>query len=146
MEQMIVEEGLNQPICDLILNGLEAFNYSYFQARSIDMEQFVVYTKDETGKVIAGVCGASMKGGKEGPWIEISFAWVDEPLRRQGLGRRLFLRLEEFAHSKNCNYMQVFTWAYQAVGFYEKLGFTQVGSIPNWIEGHDAIFFRKHLK
>jgi ribosomal protein S18 acetylase RimI-like enzyme len=37
------------------------------------------------------------------------------------------------------------TWTFQAPGFYRKLGFAEVGRIPNYPPGHDRIFFMKRL-
>lgn len=142
---MIVAEGQVQEICDQIWNGVESFNQSYFRNRSIDVVQFVIYEKDEQGNLIGGVCGSVFHNSNDGNWIDIDFAWVDEKHRLKGIGRQLFTRLDLFAKDKTCRYIQLFTWAYQAIGFYQKIGFVSVGTIPQWVEGHDAIFLRKFI-
>ena len=101
--------------------------------------------KDENSKIIGGLCGYIFKS-QLGSWAHVDYAWVDESRRLQGLGTELFKRAEIFVRAKNCKTMQLFTWAYQAVGFYEKLGFECIGVIPRWIENYDAVFFRKELK
>ncbi|MGL5626412.1 MAG: GNAT family N-acetyltransferase [Candidatus Rhabdochlamydia sp.] len=70
---------------------------------------------------------------------------MDERKRGQGIGTQLFKRAEILARTKNCDYIKLFTWAFQAVGFYKKLGFECVGTIPKWIENYDAVFFKKKL-
>jgi GNAT superfamily N-acetyltransferase len=138
----IIEESFNPDVCNTILNGIEDFNIRFFQQKdsSIERSPFVIYAKDENSKVIGGLCGSVF-----GSFAHIEYLWVDEGRRLQGLGTQLFKKAETFAKTKNCQIMQLYTWSYQAVGFYEKLGFECIGLIPKWIENYDAVFLRKEL-
>ncbi|WP_206425200.1 GNAT family N-acetyltransferase [Rickettsiales endosymbiont of Stachyamoeba lipophora] len=61
------------------------------------------------------------------------------------MGRKLFAELEQYAKSKNCKYIQLDTFEFQAKPFYEKLGFKCIGTIKEWIKGYDWHFMRKVL-
>jgi GNAT superfamily N-acetyltransferase len=143
----IIEESSNPEVCKKILDGLEDFNMHFFRQKdaSLEVNSFVIYARDENSKILGGLCGYTFES-QCGSWAHVDYAWVDESRRLQGLGTELFKRAEIFARTKNCQTMQLFTWAYQAVGFYEKLGFECVGVVPKWIENYDAVFFRKELK
>ena len=41
--------------------------------------------------------------------------------------------------------MQLDTLAYQAPGFYRRLGYEQIGDLPGWPAGSRRLFFRKAL-
>jgi len=143
----IITESSNPEVCAMILNGLEDFNLKFFKKKhgSIDLGTFVIYAKDGHSQIIGGLYGYIFESGV-GSWASVDFAWVDESRRNQGIGTELFEKAEVLARMKNCTHMQLFTWAYQAVDFYKKIGFECVGIIPEWIENHDAVFFRKKLK
>lgn len=142
----IVVESSNPDICSMILNGLEDFNMKFFRQRyeSLEVNSFVIYAKDAHSKIIGGLYGYIFESAF-GSWANVDYAWVDESRRHQRIGTQLFEKAEILARTKNCDYIQLFTWAYQAVDFYIKLGFECVGIIPKWIENYDAVFFRKKL-
>lgn len=141
----IVVESSNPEVSGVILDGLEDFNMKFFnqQNAALDVNPFVIYAK-EGPKIIGGLNGYLFEGDL-GAWAHIDYAWVDESRRGQGVGTQLFEQAEILARTKNCKHIQLFTWAYQAVDFYKKLGFECVGTIPKWIENYDAVFFRKKL-
>jgi len=143
----IIEESSNPEICNTILDGLKDFNMRFFRQKdaSLELNPFVIYAKDENSIVLGGLCGY-ISESQFGSWAHVNYVWIDESRRLQGLGTELFKRAEIYALTKNCQTIQLFTWAYQAVGFYEKLGFECIGVVPRWIENYDAVFFRKKLK
>jgi len=42
----------------------------------------------------------------------------------------LFKQIEAYARSKNCRYLELETGEWQARGFYEKVGFTVMTTLP----------------
>ena len=144
---IFIEEETNEDLCRRIRDGLEEFNAQFFDRKygSIDVSTFVIHAEDEEAQVIGGLFGYVCSGTDSGAWAHVDFAWVDEKVRLKGIGTQLFERVETLARMKGCNRIQLYTWAYQAVGFYEKLGFDCVGRIPQWIDNHDAVFFTKRL-
>ncbi len=142
----IIVESSNPDACNVILNGLEEFNMGFFRQKyeTLEVNLFVIYAKNDQSEIIGGLCGYIFEGAN-GSWAHVDYAWVNENRRNQGLGNQLFEEAEILARTKNCSHMQLFTFAYQAVDFYRKLGFECIGIIPKWIENYDAVFFRKTL-
>jgi len=136
-------DSSNPKVAEKILEGLENFNINYFATHhgNRDHHTFVIHAKDADGKVIGG-----LSGGIFGSWAYVDYASVEPEWRGQGLGTNLFLKLEELAKQHNCDTIQLFTFEFQAVGFYEKLGYERVGIIPKWVEDtYDACFYKKRL-
>jgi GNAT superfamily N-acetyltransferase len=144
IEYSITVDANNPQIAGKILDGLENFNIVFFKefdGKDRKLQPFVIYAADSDGTHIGGLCG-----GIFGTWAYVDYASVEPAWQNMGVGTQLFMKLEEHLKSHNCEYVQLFTWEYQAVGFYEKLGYTCVGTIPNWIENtYDAYFFKKQL-
>jgi len=145
-EYEIVTEVSNPDVCSKILEGVEDFNMKFFKQKypSGEVDNFVIYAKDESAKIIGGLSGYVVKNSL-GSRATIDLVWVEESHRHQGIGTELFKNAETLAREKNCRHIQLFTWEYQAVDFYKKLGFECVGVIPEWIDNYDAVFFRKKL-
>jgi ribosomal protein S18 acetylase RimI-like enzyme len=96
--------------------------------------------RDENNEIVAGINGHTW-----GASCEIKQLWVAASQRRRGLGRRLLEAAEAEAIRRGCVQMLLSTHSFQAPGFYEKLGFERIASIPNYPRGHEQIFFKKVL-
>jgi len=70
---------------------------------------------------------------------------VQEELRGQGLGRELILQGESEARSRGCIGAYVNTFDFQAVGFYDRLGYVVFGQLDDFPPGHSRYFLRKQL-
>jgi ribosomal protein S18 acetylase RimI-like enzyme len=101
-----------------------------------------VYILDREGVVVAGLIGRMHHIPK---WLEITVLWVDEPLRGQGLGRKLMERAEEQARARGCRYARLTTADYQAPGFYERLGYHCYGTLEDCPPGETVHLYRKDL-
>lgn len=55
--------------------------------------------------------------------LHIKYLFVEEPYRRQGVGRQLMEEALEFGRKRGCTFAFVETMSFQAPTFYEKLGF-----------------------
>ncbi len=76
-------------------------------------------------------------------WLEIRHLWVAEALRHQGLGRQLLLTAEREARLRGCDHAHVDTYSFQAVPFYERLGYSVFGRIEDYPPGHTRVFLQK---
>ena len=66
--------------------------------------------------------------------------------RRQGIGRQILLAAEREAIERGCQYAFLDTMQFQAPAFYEKLGYSQAGVIPDWdSHGHAKYYFVKAI-
>ena len=93
--------------------------------------------------------GGELAGGLTG-WTwdgcgGITSLWVAEPLRGQGWGARLMAAAErEIAH-RGGDRALVSTMSFQAPGFYRRLGYDEVGRVPEMPGGSEKHQFLKRL-
>ena len=106
-----------------------------------DGRWLAIFVRDETGTVVAGLHGWTWGGTGF-----IRTLWVREDLRRHGLGARLVARAEHEAVRRGCRVMHLDTHDYQAPGFYRRLGYEEIGTLPGWPDsGSTRVFFQKTL-
>lgn len=100
-----------------------------------------VIARDANNTIVAGLIGNIY-------WqcLYIKDLWIDEGLRKQGIGRQLMQRAEDNARSHDCNFIWVQTFSWQAQGFYQKLGFRIVGQLDDYPPDHTFFTLRKDLK
>lgn len=78
---------------------------------------------DYEGDVIAGISAVTSRGV-----LSIDMLWVDEPMRDQGIGRRLVQMAEEDARTRFCAQARV-TVTTGSVAFFTGLGYTISGVV-----------------
>jgi ribosomal protein S18 acetylase RimI-like enzyme len=105
-----------------------------------DYKPLAIFIRDELGVVTAGVTGFSWGGG-----CRITALWVDENLRKQGIGAALLGTAEEEARKRGCRVVVLETHGFQAPDFYRKLGYTEAGFRPDYPIGDGEYFFFKQL-
>jgi GNAT superfamily N-acetyltransferase len=106
-----------------------------------DGRWLAIFVRDDTGTVMAGLHGWTWGGTGF-----IRTLWVRDDLRRHGLGVRLVTAAEREAVRRGCRVMHLDTHSYQAPGFYRRLGYEAIGTLPGWPdESSTRVFFRKAL-
>ncbi|WP_424814261.1 GNAT family N-acetyltransferase [Roseococcus sp. YIM B11640] len=124
---------------DVILDGLVAFNEAAIQRPGRAKADLAVLVRDE-GRTVGGAIGSSYYG-----WAVIDLLWLPAALRREGLGRRVMAAVEEEARARGCIGVRLDTYSFQARGFYEKLGFTLFGTLPDHPPGHTRYWLAKRI-
>lgn len=99
-----------------------------------------IFVYDDDGRTVAGIAGHTWGG-----CCEIKQLWVDESLRRQGLGRQLLSQAAEEAKRRGASWIVLSTHSFQAPDLYRRLGFEEVGRFDDYPVGHAQIFLRKRL-
>jgi len=79
-------------------------------------------------------------------WLFVELLVVPESLRGRGLGSELMKRAEDEALGRGCHSAWLDTFEFQARGFYERLGYTCFGELPNYPTGFARYFMRKALR
>lgn len=95
--------------------------------------------RDADGAVCGGLWGSTAHG-----WLYTQMLVVPEQARGRGLGRRLMHTAEAEARRRGCAHAWVDT-QFGAVGFYEHLGYSVFGRLPDFPRGFDRSFLRKAL-
>jgi GNAT superfamily N-acetyltransferase len=105
-----------------------------------DGESLAFLVRDESGRIVAGICGNTWGGA-----CEIRQFWVEESQRHHGLGSKLFRAAEQEARRRGCTQIVLMTFSFQAPAFYERNGFEVVATIENHPRGHQNFLMRKRL-
>jgi GNAT superfamily N-acetyltransferase len=78
-------------------------------------------------------------------WVYVDWLWVEEALRRQGLGGRLLAAAEALAQEHGCLGVHLNTWSFQAPEFYRKQGYVEVGRVDDMPPGATRHWFAKRF-
>jgi GNAT superfamily N-acetyltransferase len=119
-----------------VLNGLVEFNSLH--AAPSKAEALCVALRDTSGVVIGGLFGKTIYD-----WLAIEHLFVPEQLRKSGTGTRLLATAEQQARECGCIGAWLDTFSFQARGFYERLGYSVVGTIPDHPKGGARYFMMK---
>ena len=94
-------------------NLIRSYNRSIRE--TAESEPLNLYIEDEQGQLLAGLVAETF-----GNWLEIEYLFVKDDLRGQGIGSQLLQRAESEAKNRNCRYVFVNTYQFQAPAFYQK--------------------------
>ena len=104
--------------------------------------ELTVQVRDDTGELVGGVSGWTW--GDAGG---MGMVWVHPESRGAGVGSRLLRDFEAEALSRGCTHVFVTSFTFQAPGFYERHGYTQIfrwEGVPT--PEHADVHFRKDLR
>jgi GNAT superfamily N-acetyltransferase len=133
-----MDENSNPDAIKTVRDGLSRFNHPY--AGDDSYTPISIFLRDENGAVIGGLLGGTYWG-----WLHIDILWLDDSLRRQGYGSKLLALAEDEGRRRGCKNAHLDTMSFQALGFYQKHGYTVWGTLEGIPEGHDRIYLRKTL-
>jgi GNAT superfamily N-acetyltransferase len=96
---------------------------------------------DESGATVGG-----LTAGYAYQWMFIELLFVPPEARGQGLGARLMAQAEQVARDNALSGIWLDTFAFQARGFYEKLGYRLFGEIIDHPQSYSRYFLMKRLQ
>ncbi len=132
-----LEEWTNE-LASNLEDRLYAFNVA---ATGIaDGRGLALVARDPAGRAVAAALGTTWGGT-----CELKQVWVDVALRGSGLGRELMLRAIAEAEARGCSQLLLATHAFQAPGFYAKLGFRELFRLDDYPRGHGEIWLLRAL-
>jgi ribosomal protein S18 acetylase RimI-like enzyme len=126
-DTQVVEAGLIQ---HALAVGIEPRNY----------RRLAIILQDETDAVVGGLVGATVWG-----WLHVMEVWVAERHRSHGWGARLLASAEREAMNRRCHHVYLDTFDFQALGFYQRLGYEVFGTLDDFPQGHTRYFVKKSL-
>lgn len=128
------ESQKSQVIGDLIRS------YNRSKREVAESEPLNLYIEDENGQLMAGLVAEIF-----GNWLEIEYLFVKEDLRGQGIGTQLLQQAESEAKKRNCRYVFVNTYQFQAPAFYQKYGYKEVFTLKDYPYTGQRHYYQKDL-
>ena len=129
-----IESQKSKVIGDLIRS------YNRSKREAAESEPLNLYVEDDSGELMAGLVAETF-----GNWLEIEYLFVKEDLRGQGIGSKLLQQAESVAKKRNCRYVFVNTYQFQAPAFYQKQGYKKVFTLKDYPYTGQRHYYQKDL-
>ena len=123
-----------------IFDGLKAYNEAAI-GRVYDRRELTVFAHDADGSLRGGLVGYT-----NWDWLYVDLLWIADSGRRDGLGSRLLQAAEAEASARGCRWSRLYTYDFQAPGFYPTCGYEVWAELDGYPAGHKQIWFRKTLR
>lgn len=136
--QLSFEASPNSNDIQILGDGIMA--YAKQKNGFMPFDFFAFFIRDNNNTIVGGCNGNTLYG-----CLYIDQIWLDESLRNQGYGTQLIQEAEKYGLEKDCTFITVNTMSWEALGFYQKLGF-KIEFERHGFQ-HDSIFYflRKEL-
>ena len=121
-----------------VRSGLVAYNHSHIGDYAY--HDFALYARDAKDRVVGGMFGHSGMG-----WLYIDYLWLADDQRGNRLGAHLLGLAEDEARRRGCSGVFLYTYSFQAPGFYRKQGFELMGVLEDCPPGHQRFYLKKQL-
>jgi len=119
-----------------VKHHLIAFNNQH--AEPEHYQQLVLFVRDSSEKIAGGLLGYT-----HWRWLFVQNLWVAESLRGFGYGQKLMQHAEHEARLRGCHHAYLDTFDFQALGFYQKIGYELFGQLDDYPPGHTKYFLQK---
>jgi GNAT superfamily N-acetyltransferase len=138
MPRLDVDLNPSQTDIDTRDRLLESFNDPFIGPDGY--QKLAAFIRDDDGTIVGGLTGVTYWR-----WLYIANLWLHECLRGQQWGSRLMTTAEEEARKRGCTRAHGDTLGFQALGFYQKLGYTLFGQIDDFAGGYARYYLQKVL-
>jgi len=122
----------------VVLEGVRDFNRD--QTGNERPRSVAYFLREESGEIVGGV-----RGSLWGRSTHIDALWVDAAHRGRGYGSKLMKAIEAYAAAHEHPLIYLETASFQALPFYESLGYRLFGELPEISEGHTLYFLSKEV-
>lgn len=144
--EVTVSEGDEKEFAELLQARIREFNNQHsphhLAARQPGaVKPLHVMLKDEAGQVVGGLSAHTYWD-----WLEVDDLIVPENWRGQGIGSSLLQTAEAMAIGRGARHSFLTTFAFQARAFYERHGYTVVGTLEGYPPGSAYFWMRKDLE
>jgi GNAT superfamily N-acetyltransferase len=130
-----IEENCSAEDQERIVRSLVGYNAG--QAAAEDYRDLVVLSR-LGGELVGGLIGFTHWN-----WLFIKQLWVAEEVRGRGVGTELMRAAEQEAVARACLHAHCDTFDFQALPFYQGLGYSVFGQLEDYPVGHTRYFLQK---
>lgn len=133
--QTTIEEAAPDQDRQFVIRALVGYNDA--QAAPESFQDLTVLSRRD-GEIVGGLFGYTHWN-----WLFIKQLWVAAAFRKRGLGRSLMRSAEQEAHRRGCLHAHCDTFDFQALPFYQKLGYHIFGQLDDYPTDHTRYFLHK---
>lgn len=112
-----------------VRDQLDEFNEQLTRPRNFSEVKLALRSDSE--ELLGGLIGSIAWD-----WLHVHVLWIADSVRDKGHGKRLMQAAEEIARERSCGFVNLHTFEFQAVAFYEKMGYTIIGQTKGYPKGH----------
>ncbi|MFD2725484.1 GNAT family N-acetyltransferase [Hyunsoonleella rubra] len=136
-----VADKVDQKSYDKVVELLVEYNRSKTNQFKDEINKPIeIIVRNNNDEIIGGLYGRSIWGT-----LEIKTFVVKSENRNSGIGKKLILETEKEAKKRNCRFISLDTFSFQAPEFYEKLGFEKIGTETDFPKGFEKYYYRKKI-
>lgn len=99
-----------------------------------------IFVKDAEGAILGGIEGYTIYG-----CLHIDMFWLSPELRHNEIGSKLIKQVEAIARERGCSFATVNTMDWEALSFYERLGFAIEFVREGYDKGSKMYLLRKKI-
>lgn len=138
MPKIVIEDGADQQTMGAVIKGLTEYNAAHADGEVPNY--LVISVRNDEGDVAGGLVGATYLG-----WLSVQAVWIADALRGAGQGRALMAAAEQEAIRRGCPRVFLETLSFQALPFYEKLGYQVHSALQGFPPGGTRYALIKQL-
>ena len=125
---------------DAVRVGLREYNQAQLGARVPFYQNIALHLRDDDGAIVGGLTATAVLD-----WLFVELLHVNETHRGHDHGSALMAEAEAYARANDLAGIWLDTFAFQARGFYEKLGFSVFGTLEDHPRGSRRYFLQKRF-
>ena len=116
---------------------LRAYNMAF--VGKLDHKPLAI-TLREGRKIVGLLTGYTAWG-----WLFVDTLWVSDKERGKGMGKTLMEKAESEARKRGVRHAYLYSYSFQAPGFYRKLGYREFAKVDDFPKGHARHWLKKAL-
>jgi len=132
-----VTENPREEDDEFIINKTRQYNLQFVEN---GFKPISVYFRNIDSEIVAGLTGKTFWN-----WLHVEYLRVSEDERGKKLGTKLMRAAEEEAISRGYEGSTLDTFSFQALGFYQKLGYSIVGGLSGYAGKYQRHYLEKKL-
>ncbi|MEM9282619.1 MAG: GNAT family N-acetyltransferase [Verrucomicrobiota bacterium] len=121
-----------------VIEGTRGYNLKHMPD---DVEPLCVFDRLASGEIVGGLTGKTYWN-----YLDVGYLWVAEGYRSQGRATAILQAAEAEAVERGCEHVLLDTYSFQALGFYERLGYSQFGCLNHFAGERSKHYLHKRLE
>lgn len=139
MHKLEVSDQHSEQDLNVIRSGLAFHNI--LKTGPLKVQSWSVLIRDQKIGIIAGIIAEV-----QWQWCYLDSVWVHPDFQDQKLGSKCIQAIEKKAADLKCKGIYLWTTDFQALGFYQKLGYQKFGTLKDRPPGFQTIFLQKEIQ